>query len=117
MPSLLAIVLNGALQFEYDREDSLNHMQIDYLNSMDKGMDRSGVIIGQQKVMTPSSEQKYEFVATSLYNAIKTENEGMIGSMTTYLAVRDTDLKQLKFSDETGDLSIELVHDAAFVPE
>ncbi len=117
MPSLLTIVLNGSLQFEYDREETLGHVQVDYLNSMDVGMDRSGVFIGQQKIMTPSQEQKQEFVATSLYNAIQNGSDGMIGSMTTYLAIRDADLKQVRFSDEAGDLSVELVHDEAFASE
>lgn len=118
MRQSLAIILNGDFQFEYDREDKLGQAQVDYLNSMDEGMDSSGVIINKVKIQTPNQEQKYDFVAANLYNAMKADNEGMIGPMITYLAMRSPDLKEVQFSDENEDdeVSIEMVYDEACAP-
>ncbi len=109
----LAILLNSIAQIEYDRNVALDAKLADYLDNMDSKMD-AGITIGEQQIPSPSSEQKAEFVASNLYHAIKADNEGMASAMTSYLAVRLADLKQVKFSDQDGNVSIELVYDEVY---
>jgi len=109
----LAIVLNGIAQIEYDRNIALDAKLADYLDNMDSKMD-AGITIGEKLIPSPTSEQKAEFVASNLYHAIKANNEAMASAMTSYLAVRQADLKQLKFSDKDGAVSIELVYDEVY---
>ena len=109
----LAILLNGIAQIEYDRHIPLDAKLSDYLDNMDTKMNR-GVSIGEQQIPSPTSEQKAEFVTSNLYHAIKADNEPMASAMTSYLAVRIADLKQVKFDDVNGSVSIELVYDEVY---
>ncbi len=109
----LAILLNSIAQIEYDRNVALDAKLADYLDNMDSKMD-AGITIGEQQIPSPTSEQKAEFVASNLYHAIKADNEGMASAMTSYLAVRLVDLKQVKFSDQDGNVSIELVYEEVY---
>jgi len=109
----LAILLNSIAQIEYDRNVALDAKLADYLDNMDRKMD-IGISIGEQQIQSPTAEQKAEFVASNLYHAIKADNEAMASAMTSYLAVRLADLKQVKFSDKDGNVSIELVYDEVY---
>ncbi len=109
----LAILLNGIAQIEYDRDIALDAKLLDYLNNMDQKMD-VGITIGEQQIQSPTPEQKAEFVTSNLYHSIKGENEAMASAMTSYLAVRIADLKQVKFNDKDGSVSIELVYDDVY---
>lgn len=110
---MLAILLNGIAQIEYDRNVPLDTKQADYLNNMDNKMD-AGIQIGEKFNATPTDEHKAEFVVSNLYHAIKANNEGIASAMTTYLAVRIADLKQVKLNDKDGNVSIELAYDEAY---
>ncbi len=109
----LAILLNGIAQIEYDRNIALDANLADYLDNMDQKMDTS-ITIGKQQIPSPSPEQRAEFVASNLYHSIKGNNEAMASAMTSYLAVRIADLKQVKFTDKDGNVSIELVYDEVY---
>ena len=95
----LAILLNGIAQIEYDRNIVLDAKLADYLDNMDQKMD-NGITTGEQQIKTPTTEQKAEFVASNLYHTIKGDNEAMASAMTSYLAVRIAELKQVKFDDK-----------------
>ena len=109
----LAILLNGIAQIEYDRAKPLEQKRADYLDNMDQKMD-AGISIGEKQIPAPGPEQKTEFVASNLYHAIKGDNEAMASAMTSYLAVRIADLKQVKFNDADGNVAIELVYDEVY---
>ena len=109
----LAILLNGIAQIEYDRAKPLEQKRAGYLDNMDQKMD-IGISIGEEQIQAPTAEQKAEFVASNLYHAIKGDNEAMASAMTSYLAVRIADLKQVKFDDKDGSVSIELVYDDVY---
>ncbi len=109
----LAILLNGIAQIEYDRDITLDAKLADYLDNMDQKMD-NGIAVGEQQIRSPTTEQKAEFVASNLYHAIKGTNKAMASTMTSYLAVRIVDLKQVKFDDKDGGVSIELVYDEVY---
>lgn len=109
----LAILLNGIAQIEYDRNVPLEAKKADYLDSMDSRMD-GGIQIGEERINKPDLEQKAEFVASNLYHAIRANNEAMASAMTSWLAVRIPELKQVRISDKDEQVSIELVYDEAY---
>jgi len=109
----LAILLNGIAQIEYDRSVPLDAKLADYLDNMDGKMN-VGISIGEQQIPSPTDEQKAEFVASNLYHAIKGNNEAMASAMTSYLAVRIADLKQVKLNDKDGNVTIELTYDEIY---
>ncbi|MEE9447670.1 MAG: hypothetical protein V3V09_06895 [Arenicellales bacterium] len=109
----LAILLNDIAQIEYDRSVPLESRQADHLSNMDKKM-ANGFSLGEKQINDPDQGQKAEFVASNLYHAIKGDNEAMASAMTSYLAVYIADLKQVKFDDKDGEVSIELVYDKEY---
>ncbi len=113
MRYLLAIVLNGIAQIEYDRNKPLPTKQADYIDKMDTRMN-NGIGIGEKEIPSPDSDQRAQFVASNLYHAIKANNETIAAAMTAYLAVRVPALKQVQISDKEGDVAIELIYDKEY---
>lgn len=107
MSRIMAVLLNGIAQIELDRTKPVPDHQGAYLAKMDRKMDQ-GVDLGGTLVRTPDLGQRAQFVAANLAHAIKTDNEAMAAAMCTYLAVRMTDLKQVKIREEGEDFCIEL---------
>lgn len=110
MRYMLAIVLNGIAQIEYDRNRPLALDQSDYLKKMDEKM-TVGIAIGEQQINDPNEEQRAKFVASNLYHAIRGNNEAIASAMTSYLAVRLPALKQVRIEDKNDEVSIELIYD------
>lgn len=118
MRYLLAIVLNGIAQIEYDRSRPLPLDQADYLDKMDEKM-AVGIAFGEKQITEPDEEQRAQFVASNLYHAIKADDQSLASAMTSYLAVRLPVLKQVKITDKEADgssteVSIELVYDKEY---
>jgi hypothetical protein len=111
---MMAVLLNGIAQIEYDRTKPLPAYQGAYLDKMDRKMDE-GIEIDGQLIPKPDLGQRSQFVAANLVHAIKTDNEAVAAAMSTYLAVRMTDLKQVRIKEENEDISIELVFDEDYV--
>jgi hypothetical protein len=107
MNNLMAILLNGIAQIEYDRNKPLPDYQGAYLDTMDKKMD-AGIEIDGQSFPKPDLGQRAQFVAANLTHAIRTNDEATAAAMCTYLAVRLPDLKQVKIKEEGDGFSIEL---------
>ena len=113
MRYLLAIVLNGIAQIEYDRNRPLPLDQSDYLDKMDEKM-KVGIAFGEKQIDDPDEEQRAQFVASNLYHAIRADNETLASAMTSYLAVRLPALKQVVLDDSGDEVSIELVYDKEY---
>ena len=113
MSNMLAVLLNGIAQLEYDRDKPLPDHQELYLDKMDAKMDE-GVMIGDEMVSQPDTNQRLQFVASNLAHAIITDNENTTAAMCTYLAVREPDLKQLKIDDRGDGISIELDYEEEY---
>ncbi len=107
MNHIMAVLLNGVAQIELDRTKPVPDYQGAYLDKMDRRMDE-GLDLGGALVRNPDLGQRAQFIAANLAHAIKTDNEAMAAAMCTYLAVRMTDLKQVKIREEGEDFSIEL---------
>ena len=113
MSDLMAVLLNGIAQLEYDREKPLSEYQLTYLDKMDSKM-ATGLEIGEETIEDPDENQRAQFVAANLYHAIKSEDEAMCSALCSYLATRLPELKQVKLDDNEGDVTIELVFDQAY---
>lgn len=113
MSNMMAVLLNGIAQLEYDRDKPLPDHQAVYLEKMDTRMD-AGILVGEETIEQPDVNLRAQFVAANLLHAIKSDDESMAAALCSYLANRLPDLKQVKFEDNEDDVSIELIFDAAY---
>jgi hypothetical protein len=113
MGELMAVLLNGIAQLEYDRGKPLSDYQLTYLEKMDSKM-ATGIAIGEESMEDPDENQRAQFVAANLYHAIKSEDEAMCSALSSYLATRLPELKQVKLDDSEGHVTIELVFDQKY---
>jgi hypothetical protein len=116
MSQLMAVLLNGIAQIEYDRSKPLPDHQAAYLDKMDRKMD-AGIEMAGQVLVDPDLDQRTQFIAANLAHAIQTNDETQAAALTTYLAVRLTDLKQVRIKQQGEDFSIELVFDEDYVKQ
>jgi hypothetical protein len=110
MSNIMAVMLNGIAQLEYDRDRLLPDHQAAYLDRMDTKMN-DGIILGTQTITNPDQHQRTQFAAANLVHALKTDDESMAAAMCSYLAIRLPELKQVRIEDNAGEVSIELVFD------
>ena len=110
MSKIMAVLLNGIAQLEYDREKLLPAHQAAYLDRMDTKMD-SGILIGEELVKNPDLDQRTRFAAANLAYAIQTDDESVAAAMCSYLAIRLPELKQVRIEEAEGGIAIELVFD------
>jgi len=108
MNQIMAVLLNGIAQIELDRGRPLPDHQGAYLEKMDRKMHEQGIDIDGRVVTRPDLGQKAQFISANLAHAIRTNNEAQAAAMTTWLAVRMPDLKQVKIREHDDDFEIEL---------
>ena len=108
MSNKLIILLNGQSVIEYDRSVRLPGHQRQYLDKMDQDMD-GGIEMNGQRVDVPDLQQRSQYIAMHLVQAILNDNEAMIAAMCAYLANRMPDLKQVKAEEQGENISIDLV--------
>jgi hypothetical protein len=113
MKKLIAVI-NGESKIEYDRSQVLPDNQLSYLDKMDQQMD-SGIPQGQGNIFAPQIEQKAQFVANQLINAIQQDDEQLIAATMAYLAIRLPDLQQVVAEEKDGETNIKLIHDKPYV--
>jgi len=123
MSNMLAILLNGVAQLEYNREQQLPPHQALYLEKMDTQMDE-GIQVGDAVILNPDISQRAQFVAGNLADAILNDQESSAAALCSYLAKILPDLKQMKITQSTGEsdttddnnneISIELVFDETY---
>jgi hypothetical protein len=115
MSNIMAVILNGIAQLEYDRNKALPPHQELYLEKMDQKMD-AGIQVGDEMVADPDLTQRAQFVAGNLTHAILSDQESTASALCSYLANRLPELKQVKIDDTGGgdngnQISIEMVFD------
>ena len=106
MSNVMAVLLDGVAQLEYNRERLLPDQQAAYLDKMDAKM-TEGISIGDEEILNPDINQRAQFVVANLLHAIKSDNEQLAAAMCSYLALRLPDLKQVKINEQDGQVSIE----------
>jgi hypothetical protein len=110
---MMAVLLDGVAQLEYDRNKALPDHQALYLDKVDQKMD-AGILLGNESIQNPDLNQRAQFAAGNLAHAIKTDDEAIAAAMCSWLATRLPDLKQVKIEDKDGEVSIELVFDEEY---
>ena len=110
---MLAVLLNGIAQLEYDRDKPLPPHQAAYLDKMDTRMD-AGILADDTTIEHPDIHQRAQFIAANLVDAMKSNNEEMTAAMCTWLANRLPDLKQVKIVEDGDRVSIDLVFDEEY---
>jgi hypothetical protein len=113
MSNMLAVLLNGIAQLEYDRDKPLPPHQAAYLDKMDTKMD-AGIIADNVTIENPDINQRARFIAANLVGAMKSNDEEMTAAMCTWLANRLPDLKQVKIDEDGDRVSIDLVFDEEY---
>ena len=113
MSHLLAVLLNGIAQLEYDRDKILPLHQAAYLDKMEAKMD-AGILIGDTTIEKPDINQRAQFIAGNLLGAIKSNDEEMAAALCTWLANRLPDLKQVKMIEDGDSVTIDLVFDEEY---
>jgi hypothetical protein len=109
MSNVMAVLLNGTAQIEYNREIALPTRQRDYLDRMDQDMD-AGIQLGNRYIDMPDQTQRAQFVALHLIQSLLVDNEQHIAASCAYLADRLPDLKQVKaVTKPDGAIGIDLV--------
>ncbi len=113
MSNIMAVLINGIAQLEYDRDKALTDYQLTYLDKMDKKMD-AGINIDGEMIETPELNQRVQFVVANMLSAMKSDNEGVTSSLCTYLATKLPDLKQIKIDEQDEGISIDMVFDEEY---
>ena len=113
MSNIMAVLLNGIAQLEYDRDTLLPDHQAVYLDKMDAKMDE-GIYLGDRTIKQPDLNQRTQFAAANLAHAINTNDESIAAAMCSYLAIRLPELKQICIEDKEGEFFIELIFDEAY---
>ena len=109
MSNVMAVLLNGTAQIEYNREIALPERQRDYLDRMDLDMD-AGIQLGNRYFDMPDQTQRAQFIALHLVQSLLVDNEQHIAASCAYLADRLPDLKQVKaVTKPDGAIGIDLV--------
>lgn len=110
MHNIMAVMMNGIAQLEYDRDRLLPDHQAAYLDKMDKKMN-DGILLGDETVHDPDLDQRTRFAAGNLLHALKTGDEATAAAMCSYLAIRLPELKQVVIEEHQDQVSIEFVFD------
>lgn len=116
MSHQLVILLNDESQLQYDRRKPLLESQRKFLDKMDREL-QQGVVINNQSIKQPDLQQRAQFVALNLIQAIQTNDEQKAAAMCAYLAVFLPDLKQVKAEQQAQGLIVDLVFDKEYVEE
>ena len=111
MTRLMAVLLNGVAQLEYDRTKQLTDYQSTYIHNMDKKMDEEGIEIAGELITNPDENQKGQFVVANLLFAMRADNASLTSALCTYLAHNMPELKQLKIDEKDGEVTIDFVFD------
>ena len=110
MSNIFAVIINGTPELEYDRSKPLSERQHQFLEKMDQELNTQ-IVIGDKVIQNPGVEEKAQFVAINLVEALKASNDSVASAMCSYLAIRVPRLKQLKVNEDNGQLLIDLVFD------
>jgi hypothetical protein len=102
MNNILAVLLNGVAQLEYNRDKQLPPHQELYLEKMDTKMDE-GIQVDNKMISNPDINQRAQFVAGNLADAILNDQESAAAALCSYLAKILPDLKQMKITQSSSE--------------
>ena len=86
MSNIMAVLINGIAQLEYDRDKALTDYQLTYLDEMDKKMEE-GINIDGENIEAPELNQKIQFVTANMLSAIKSDKGALSGAAINNLII------------------------------
>jgi len=114
MSDKVGFLLDGQEVLTYDRSRALPDKQREYLNILDDQLE-DGFILSDQQIDKPNLQQKTQFIALNLVNALTKEDDNTAIIMFTYLVNRMPELKQakakIKETDSGQQIGVEFVFD------
>jgi len=114
MSDKVGFLLDGQEVLTYDRSRALPDKQREYLNILDDQLE-DGFILSDQQIDKPNLQQKTQFIALNLVNALTKEDDNTAIIMFTYLVNRMPELKQakakIKETDSGQQIGVEFVVD------
>lgn len=113
MSNLLAVLVDGQAQLEFNREVDVPAQHLAYLDNMDAKMD-GGIVLEGDRVAEPDMEQRARFVALNMATALASGNESMAMGLCTWLGVRRPELKQVKITGGELGLTVDLDHENVY---
>jgi len=116
MSDIIAVLLNGIAQVEFDRNKFVPPEHKVYLDRMDQKMDHSIELDGQT-LLRPDLGQRARFVANLLAQAIAADSEAQVAASTSWLALRLPDLQQVNITETGGRFTIDLIFDRPYVKQ
>lgn len=106
----LSVFINDQLAFEYDRSTELDNKQLEFLERMDRDMDRGFKIYGEL-IAEPDSKQKAAFVAMNLLKALQQEDNAKIAVSCAYLSNRLPHVVEVHARDQGSRVNIEFIEE------
>jgi hypothetical protein len=94
MNERLAVLINGEVILEYDRNRPISEQQVTYLDHMDDEMSQ-GITIEDRKLDVPDPLERAQFVCIGLLEAIAADDAPRAAAMCSYLALRLPELKRI----------------------
>ena len=104
----LTFFINQEVVYEHDRDITFEQQQLEFLDKMDKDMDR-GIKIRGEFTIHPDLHQRTTFVVMNLIKALQQDNEAVISASCAYLINRHPELTEVHANDHDGSVNIELV--------
>lgn len=95
MSEKVAFLLDGQEVLTYDRSIALTQSQKGYLDDMEQTLNE-GFFLSGERVENPDLEQKTQFVALNLVQALQKEDDKTAIILFSYLVDRMPELKQAK---------------------
>lgn len=108
MSQTVSTYFNGNEVLQYDRSKPVPILQQNYLTRMDRRMDQ-GINLHGEWIAAPGSDQRAQFVAMNMAQALKQGAEEQAAAMLTYLAERLPSLRAVRIDLQGDQLSAELV--------
>ena len=113
MSKILAVLVDGQVQLEFDHAKPIPQQQLDYLDNMDARMD-PGISLEGEQIAEPDIEERVKFVAQNLATALLEDNDQMAAAMCTWLGVRRPELQQVKISVGELGVTLDLDYETAY---
>jgi len=113
MSNVLAVLVDDAVQLEFDRGATVPAHQLAFLDNMDAKMDK-GIVLDGESLADPDIVSRVKFVAQNMATALGSGNDKVAVAMCTYLGVRRPELKQVKISPSELGMTVDLDYENAY---
>ncbi|MCW9005636.1 MAG: hypothetical protein OQK70_10255 [Gammaproteobacteria bacterium] len=104
----LTVFINNEIVLEFDKNSTLEDLQLAFLDRMDADMDK-GIKIRGELLKQPDGHQRTVFVAMNLIKALQQDNDAAKSASCAYLVNRHPDLLEVHANDQGSVVDIEFV--------